>query len=55
MKMAAAEALWQTETPASFSILTIGSLDGSSEVFALRIPRLLCLLSYNQLDCEIRG
>jgi len=55
MKMAAAEALWETETPASFSILTIGSLDGSSEVFAIRIPRLLCLLSYNQLDCEIKG
>jgi len=55
MKMAAAEALWKTETPASFSILTIGSLDGSSEVFAIRIPRLLCLLSYNQLDCEIKG
>jgi cytochrome d ubiquinol oxidase subunit I len=55
MKMAAAEALWETESPASFSVLTIGSLDGSSEVFALRLPRLLCLLSYNQLECEIKG
>jgi cytochrome d ubiquinol oxidase subunit I len=55
MKMAAAEALWDTESPASFSILTIGSLDGSSEVFAIRLPRLLCLLSYNQLECEIKG
>ena len=29
MKMAAAEALWQTEQPASFSIFTIGTPDGS--------------------------
>src|SRR3954466_9625116 len=31
MKMAAAEALYQTEKPASFSIFTIGTLDGSRE------------------------
>lgn len=55
MKMAAAEALWETESPASFSIITIGNLSGSSEVFSLRLPRMLCLLSYNQLDCEIKG
>ncbi len=29
MKMAAAEALYETEQPASFSVLTIGTLDGS--------------------------
>ncbi len=55
MKMAAAEALWETESPASFSIITIGNLSGSGEVFSLRLPRMLCLLSYNQLNCEIKG
>lgn len=55
MKMAAAEALWETESPASFSLLTIGNLSGSGEVFSLRLPRMLCLLAYNQLDCEIKG
>ena len=30
MKMASAEALYNTSTPASFSIFTIGSLDGTS-------------------------
>jgi cytochrome d ubiquinol oxidase subunit I len=55
MKMASAEALYETESPASFSILTIGDLSQRQEVFAIRIPRLLCLLSYNQLDCEIKG
>ncbi len=55
MKMAATEALWETEDIPSFSIFTIGNLDGSSEVFSIRIPRLLCLLAYNQFDCDIKG
>src|SRR6478672_3238204 len=37
MKMASAEALYNTSTPASFSIFTIGSLDGTSEVFSIRV------------------
>ncbi len=55
MKMAAAEALWRTESPASFSLLTIGDLSQREEVFSIRLPRLLCLLAYNQLNCEIQG
>lgn len=55
MKIAAAEALWETEDPASLSLFTIGSLDGSEEVFSVRIPGLLSLLSYNSLDGEVRG
>jgi cytochrome d ubiquinol oxidase subunit I len=55
MKMAATEALWETEDIPSFSIFTIGNLDGSSEVFSIRIPRLLCLLAYNRFDCDIKG
>jgi cytochrome d ubiquinol oxidase subunit I len=55
MKMAAAEALWNTESPASFSILTIGDLAQRNDVFSIRVPRLLCLLSFNQLDCVIKG
>ncbi|KAA3644732.1 MAG: cytochrome ubiquinol oxidase subunit I [Chloroflexi bacterium] len=55
MKMAAAEALWQDEDPASFSILTIGDLTQRRDVFSIRLPRLLSLLSYNQLDGEVRG
>src|SRR5688572_14596995 len=41
MKMAAAEALYETQTPAPFSILTIGTLDGSRPVFQIEIPGLL--------------
>jgi cytochrome bd ubiquinol oxidase subunit I len=38
MKMAAAEALYNTEAPASFSLFTIGSLNGSREVWSVRVP-----------------
>jgi cytochrome d ubiquinol oxidase subunit I len=55
MKMAAAEALYDTEQPADFSIFTIGSLDGSEEVFSIKIPRLLSFLAENDLDSEVVG
>jgi cytochrome d ubiquinol oxidase subunit I len=55
MKTAAAEALWESEDPASFSILTIGDLTLRGEIFSIRIPGVLSLLSYNQLNGEVRG
>lgn len=55
MKMAAAEGLFKSENPASFSLLTIGTLDGRSEVFSIRIPAVLSLLAYNQLTGEVKG
>lgn len=55
MKMAAAEGLFESEDPASFSLLTIGDLEGRNEVFALRIPNLLSLMAFNQLDGRVQG
>ena len=55
MKMAAAEALWETEEPASMSLFTIGNLSGTREVFSIRVPGLLSLLAYNRFDGEVRG
>jgi cytochrome d ubiquinol oxidase subunit I len=55
MKMAAGEALWRTEDPASMSLITIGDLSGTREVWSLRVPRLLSLLAYNRLDGEVKG
>jgi cytochrome d ubiquinol oxidase subunit I len=55
MKMAAAEGLFQSEDPASFSLLTIGDLAGRKEVFSIRLPALLSLLSYNQFTGEVKG
>jgi cytochrome d ubiquinol oxidase subunit I len=55
MKMAAAEALWNSMDPASFSLLTIGDLSQRRDVFAIRIPDMLSLLAYNQLTGEVKG
>ena len=45
MKMAAAEALYNTESPASFSLFTIGSLSGNQELWSIRVPYLLSLIA----------
>ena len=45
MKMAAAEALYNTEVPASFSLFTVGALNGGSEVWSVRVPYLLSLIA----------
>ena len=45
MKMAAAEALYNTEAPASFSLFTVGALNGGSEVWSVRVPYLLSLIA----------
>ncbi len=55
MKMAAAEALYDTEAPASFSLFTIGSLDGSEEVFSIKVPNLLSFLATGTTDGEVVG
>ena len=55
MKMAAAEGLFETQNPASFSLLTIGNSSGSDDVFSIRLPNLLSLLAYNQLTGEVKG
>ncbi|BCB76016.1 cytochrome ubiquinol oxidase subunit I [Phytohabitans flavus] len=55
MKMAAAEALYQTEQPAAFSVLTIGSLDGGQEVFAIKIPYLLSWLGTGDTHGRVEG
>ncbi|MBI3739601.1 MAG: cytochrome ubiquinol oxidase subunit I [Chloroflexi bacterium] len=55
MKMASIEALWDTEQPASFSILTIGDLSGKKEVWSLRLPGFTSFLACNNFNCEVRG
>ncbi len=55
MKVAAAEGLFETENPAGLSLITIGSLDQKTEVFSIRIPYLLSLLSFNSLEGEVKG
>ena len=55
MKMAAAEALYDTEQPASFSVITIGTPDGQREVFAIKVPRLLSYLATGSTDGRVEG
>jgi cytochrome d ubiquinol oxidase subunit I len=55
MKMAAAEALCETEQPASFSIFTIGTLDGSRDVFSIRIPNVLSFLATGDFNGRVEG
>ena len=55
MKMAAAEAIYRSSAPASFSLFTIGSLNGQQEVWSLRVPRLLSYLAEGNLDAGVEG
>jgi cytochrome bd ubiquinol oxidase subunit I len=55
MKMAAAEALWQTEDPASFSVISIPNEREQRDIFSIRIPGLLSFLSYNSFQGEVKG
>ena len=55
MKMAAAEALYETEAPAGFSLFTFGSLDGTEEKFAVKVPGLLSFLATGSPDSKVEG
>jgi len=55
MKMAAAEALWNSEAPASFSLFTIGNEKNRSDVFAIRVPDLLSVFAFNSFDGKVQG
>ncbi|MFT4211588.1 MAG: cytochrome ubiquinol oxidase subunit I [Microbacterium sp.] len=57
MKMAAAEAMYDEEcgADASFSLFSIGTPDGSSEIWSLRVPYLLSFLSTHTLDGCVEG
>ncbi|WP_166355859.1 cytochrome ubiquinol oxidase subunit I [Phytoactinopolyspora limicola] len=55
MKMAAAEALYDTQQPAPFSLFTVGSLDGSQALYSIEIPYLLSFLSTGSFQGEVQG
>ncbi len=54
MKMAAAEALYNTTNGASFSLLTIGDLSGNP-VFQVRVPHILSVLATNTWNGKVQG
>jgi cytochrome bd ubiquinol oxidase subunit I len=55
MKMAAAEALYHTQKPASFSIFTIGSLSGKKDIYSLRVPGVLSFLATDSFTGKVEG
>jgi cytochrome d ubiquinol oxidase subunit I len=55
MKMAAAEALWQTEDPAAMSLFTWGNEPQRRDVFAVKVPGLLSFLAHNRFSGPVEG
>lgn len=55
MKMAAAEALYETTTNAPFSVLTIGDVTGDSATPIIEVPGLLSFLATGSFDSEVKG
>lgn len=57
MKMAAAEAMWNSAcgADASFSIFSLGTPDGTEEIWSLRVPYLLSFLSTHTFDGCVEG
>ena len=55
MKMAAAEALWESEDPAALSIFTIGDEAGRRDVISIRIAPILSLIAYGTPQGEVKG
>jgi cytochrome d ubiquinol oxidase subunit I len=55
MKMAVAEAHWNTEDPAALSLFTIGNWEQTEDVFSIRVPALLSFMTYSRPYGEIKG
>jgi cytochrome d ubiquinol oxidase subunit I len=55
MKMAAAEALWESEDPAGLSLLNIFDEGQRRDLVSIRIPGALSFLSYNRFTGEVKG
>ena len=55
MKMAAAEALYETSDNAPFSLFTLGTLDGSRAVFQIGLPGMLSFMSTGDVNGTVEG
>jgi cytochrome d ubiquinol oxidase subunit I len=55
MKMAAAEALWETADPAPMSLFTWGHEPARRDRFAVKVPGLLSFLAHNRFSGEVKG
>ncbi|WP_327351624.1 cytochrome ubiquinol oxidase subunit I [Streptomyces sp. NBC_01304] len=55
MKMAAAEALWDTRAPAPFSVFAVGDLDESRNDVAIEVPGVLSFLAHDNFTDPVPG
>lgn len=55
MKMAAAEALWETQKPASLSLFSLIDEKNQRNTFEISIPKLLSFLDYGDFTSEVKG
>jgi cytochrome bd ubiquinol oxidase subunit I len=55
MKMAAAEALWETQDPAPMSLFTWGHEPERRDLFAVKVPGLLSFLAHNRFSGAVEG
>ncbi|MFI5805607.1 cytochrome ubiquinol oxidase subunit I [Streptomyces sp. NPDC051561] len=55
MKMSAAEALWEGEAPAPFSVFAIGDVDKGHNKVAIEIPGILSFLAHNNFTEYVPG
>jgi cytochrome bd ubiquinol oxidase subunit I len=55
MKMAAAEALWETKAPAPFSLFAYGDVDEGHNKVAVEIPGLLSFLAHDNFSEAVPG
>lgn len=55
MKMAAAEAHWETENPAGLSLFASIDEQGQKNNFEIKIPGMLSFLSFNSFSGEVKG
>ncbi|MFR6290352.1 MAG: cytochrome ubiquinol oxidase subunit I, partial [Peptococcaceae bacterium] len=55
MKMAAAEAHWETEDPASFVAIAAIDEEAGENTFSIEIPNMLSIMTYNSFSGEVIG
>ena len=55
MKMAAAEALYETTSNAPLSLLTIGTLDGTRSVYQIDVPSVLSFMATGDVNGTVKG
>jgi cytochrome bd ubiquinol oxidase subunit I len=55
MKTAAAEALWETERGAGFSLFAVGDVENGRNHINIQLPHMLSVLTTNTWNGEVRG